>query len=112
MSAVPGGSPAPPPRTLAALLCLWLPAALLATIVALRSGWPPAGELPTAEQVRHARAMAQVAGVVAVLPPACGLVLAHRRRSPGWTVTYLVGLMCAVLAAGLLLWITGSAVRR
>ena len=97
-------------RVLVGLLCLWLVAAPLTTVVALRSAWPPFGELPTAEQVRHARSSAWVAGVVVVLLPAAGLALARLWRSPGWTLAFLVGLMFAVLGSGFLLSLTDSPV--
>lgn len=98
-------------RVLTVLLGLWLVAAPLMALVALRSDWPSPGELPTVDQVRHARSSAWVAGIVAVCPPAVGLVMARRWQSAGWTVAFLVGLMSAVLAAGLLLWLTDSPLR-
>ncbi|TFV87144.1 hypothetical protein [Blastococcus sp. CT_GayMR16] len=111
------GAPARPPtqgwqhRNLAAILSIWLIAAFLAIGAALQSDWAPFGELPTAAQVRQARTDAWSAGVVSVLPPAVGLLLARRWRSDGWTAAFLVGLMFAVLVSGALLWLTDSPVR-
>lgn len=111
MGGVVGSPPGHRNRVLAALLGIWLPAAALATVVALHSVWPPFGELPTAEEVEQARSTAWLAGMVAVCPPAVGLVLARRWESPGWTVTCLVGLTVAVVGAGLLVSLTASPVR-
>ncbi|SDF55316.1 hypothetical protein SAMN05660485_03616 [Blastococcus fimeti] len=111
MGGVVGAATGHRDRVLAALLGLWLVAASLAAVVAVRSAWPPLGELPTAEQVQHARSAARVAGIVAVCPPAVGLLLARRWQAPGWIVTCLVGLMVAVLGTGLLLALTDNPVR-
>ncbi len=106
-----GTAPGRGDRVLATLLGCWLLAALLLTATALRSAWPPFGELPTVEELRHARSLAWLAGTVAVGPPAVGLVLARRWGSPGWTVAFLVGVMLAVLGAGALLSLTDAPVR-
>jgi hypothetical protein len=110
MDAAPVGLPGYRQRALAALLCFWLLASFLAIGDALGSDWAPFGQLPTAEQVARARANAEGAAVLAVVPPLAGLVLARRWRSAGWTATYLVGLMLAVLTSGVLVWLTDSPV--
>jgi hypothetical protein len=90
---------------------LWLVTAAAAVHGALTSDWPPIPELPTAEQVRNARANALSAAAVAVLPPVLGVVLARRWRNDLATVLFLVGAMAAVLLSGLLVALTNSPVR-
>jgi hypothetical protein len=97
-------------RALGSLLCFWVLASFLALGGALQSDWSPLGELPTAAQVSRARTNAWGAGVVSVLPPVAGLLLARRWRSDAWTAVFLVGLVFAVLVSGVLLWLTGSPV--
>jgi hypothetical protein len=109
------GAPEPMPgyrkRALAVLLLFWLLVSFQAISGALGSDWAPFGQLPTAEQVARARANAEGAAVLSVVPPLCGLVLARRWRSPAWTVTFLVGLMVAVLVSAVLVSMTDSPVR-
>ena len=111
MDVAPADLPGYRKRALAALLCFWLLVSFLAIRAALGSDWPPFGQLPTGEQVARARAAAEVAAVLSVVPALVGLVLARRWRSAGWIATFLVGLMFAVLASGVLVWLTDSPVR-
>ena len=99
-------------RALASLLCLWLLVAVLAILDALQSDWPLPPDLPTAAQVRQARRDVRGASASSVVPPLVGLVLARRWRSAGWTATFLVGLLGAVLVSGVLWLLTDSPVRR
>jgi len=91
---------------------LWLVVAASAVLGAVTySDWPPVPELPTAEQVRNARANALSAGAVAVLPPVVGMLLARRWRNDVATVLFLVGTMAAVLVSVMLFVLTDSPVR-
>jgi hypothetical protein len=91
---------------------LWVTVAAVAVLGAVRySDWPPIPQLPTAEQVRNARANAWSAAAVAVLPPVLGVVLALRWRNDLATVLFLVGAMGAVLVSALLIALTNSPVR-
>ena len=98
-------------RALASLLCFWLILAVMAVGNAVLSDWPLPPELPTAEQVRQARDNVLAAAVVSVVPPLGGLLLARRWRTAGWTATFLVGVVFAVLVSGVLLLFTDSPVR-
>ncbi|WP_116449355.1 hypothetical protein [Blastococcus litoris] len=98
-------------RALGVLLCFWLFLSFMAAGDALASDWPLPPELPTAEQVRQARESVQAAAVVSVVPPLVGLLLARRWRSAGWTATFLVGAVLAVLVPAVLLLFSDSPVR-
>src|SRR4051794_36455018 len=89
MDVAPADLPGYRKRALAALLCFWLLVSFLAIRAALGSDWAPFGQLPTGEQVARARADAEVAAVLSVVPALGGLVLARRWRSAGWTATFL-----------------------
>ena len=98
-------------RALTSVLCFWLVVSFMALVNALLSDWPASAELPTAVQVRQARANVGSAGVVSVVPALGGLLLARRWRSAGWTAAFLVGLVLAVLVSGVLWVLTDSPVR-
>ena len=115
---MPGGLTADPATTsrrnawLVLLGAVWVVAAAVALVGAVTySDWPPIPELPTAKQVRDARANALSAAAVAVLPPILGVVLARRWRNDLATVLFLVGAMGAVLVSALLVALTNSPVR-
>ena len=99
-------------RALASLVCFWLLVASLAIVNALMSDWPLPPDLPTATQVRRARDDVWGASASSAVPPLVGLVLARRWRSAGWTATFLIGAMVAVLASAVLFAFTDSPVGR
>ena len=96
---------------LGALVCFWVIAMPLAVSTALSSDWPPYGEAPTLAQVQAARTAAWSAAAVAVVPLACGLLLAGGWRLQAWAIAFGVGLLLAVLGSEMLIWLTGSPVR-